>query len=80
MDAKAFREYDVRGIVGTLITGADVASLGWAFGTYMACQGKNRVTLGRDVRPSSESFRGALLEGLLGSGLAIRGRNRGTAK
>ena len=65
MDAKAFREYDIRGIVGTQITEADVTRLGLAFGTYMARQGKSRVTLGRDVRPSSDLFRKALLEGLL---------------
>ena len=68
MDAKAFREYDIRGIVGTQITEADVTRLGLAFGTYMARQGKSRVTLGRDVRPSSDLFRKALLEGLLASG------------
>ncbi len=71
MDAKAFREYDIRGIVGTQITEADVTRLGLAFGTYMARQGKSRVTLGRDVRPSSDLFRKALLEGLLATGLHV---------
>jgi len=71
MDAKAFREYDIRGIVGSQITEADVTRLGRAFGTYMARQGKSRVTLGRDVRPSSGLFREALLEGLLSTGLQV---------
>jgi phosphomannomutase/phosphoglucomutase len=71
MDPKTFREYDIRGIVGTQITEADVTRLGRAFGTYMARQGKNRATMGRDVRPSSDPFREALLEGLLGSGLHV---------
>ncbi len=71
MDAKAFREYDIRGIVGTQMTEADVTRLGRAFGTYMAEQGKSLVTLGRDVRPSSNAFREALLEGLLSTGLHV---------
>ncbi len=71
MDAKAFREYDIRGIVGRQITEADVTRLGRAFGTYMSRQGKSRVTLGRDVRPSSDLFREALLEGLLSTGLQV---------
>ncbi len=71
MDTKAFREYDIRGIVGSQITEADVTRLGRAFGTYMARQGKSRVTLGRDVRPSSGLFREALLEGLLSTGLQV---------
>jgi phosphomannomutase/phosphoglucomutase len=71
MDAKVFREYDIRGIVGTQITEADVTLLGRAFGTYMARQGKGRVTLGRDVRPSSDVFRKFLLEGLLSTGMQV---------
>ena len=71
MDAKVFREYDIRGIVGTQITEADVTLLGRAFGTYMARQGKGRVTLGRDVRPSSDVFREFLLEGLLSTGMQV---------
>jgi phosphomannomutase/phosphoglucomutase len=71
MDPKTFREYDIRGIVGSQIVEADVTRLGRAFGTYMVRQGKGRVSLGRDVRPSSEAFRNALLEGLLESGLEV---------
>ena len=71
MDAKAFREYDIRGIVGTQITEADVVQLGRAFGTYLGRQGKRRITMGRDVRPSSEQFRQALLEGMLDTGLHV---------
>jgi len=71
MDPKAFREYDIRGIVGSQIFEADVTGLGRAFGTYMVRQGKRRVSLGRDVRPSSEAFRDALLQGLLETGLEV---------
>ena len=71
MDAKTFREYDIRGIVGTQITETDVTQLGRAFGTYLVRQGKRRITMGRDIRPSSERFREALLEGMLDTGLQV---------
>ena len=71
MDPKTFREYDIRGIVGSQILEADVARLGRAFGTYMARRGKRRVSVGRDVRPSSEPFRAALLRGLLDTGVEV---------
>jgi phosphomannomutase/phosphoglucomutase len=71
MDPGTFREYDIRGIVGSQITEADVTRLGQAFGTYLARQGKRRVAMGRDVRPSSEQFREALLEGLLDTGVHV---------
>lgn len=71
MDGKTFREYDIRGIVGTQITEADVTQLGRAFGTYLVRQGKSRVTMGRDIRPSSDPFREALLEGMLDTGLHV---------
>ena len=71
MDAKTFREYDIRGIVDTQITEADVTQLGRAFGTYLVQQGKNRITMGRDVRPSSGQFREALLAGMLDTGLQV---------
>jgi phosphomannomutase/phosphoglucomutase len=71
MDPKTFREYDIRGIVGSQILETDVIRLGRAFGTYMARRGKHRVSVGRDVRPSSEPFRAALLQGLLETGLEV---------
>jgi len=71
MDPKTFREYDIRGIVGSQITEADVTRFGRAYGTYMRRQGKRRVSVGRDVRLSSEAFRAALLDGLLATGLEV---------
>lgn len=71
MLAKVFREYDIRGIVGTEIPEADVPLLGKAYGTYMARQGKGRIVIGRDCRLSSERFRDLLLEGLLSAGMEV---------
>lgn len=71
MDPTAFREYDIRGIVGQEITEDDVLLLGQAFGTYMAHEGKRQVVVGRDCRLSSDRFRDLLIEGMLGSGLDV---------
>ncbi|MGC8718824.1 MAG: phosphomannomutase/phosphoglucomutase [Thermodesulforhabdaceae bacterium] len=71
MLAKVFREYDIRGIVGSEILEEDVPVLGKAYGTYMARQGKKRIVIGRDCRLSSERFRDLLLEGLLSAGMDV---------
>lgn len=71
MDPKTFREYDIRGIVGEQITEDDVRILGKTFGTYMANQGKKRVVVARDCRPSSEPFRDRLIEGMLSTGQEV---------
>ncbi|MGO9312381.1 MAG: phosphomannomutase/phosphoglucomutase [Syntrophobacteraceae bacterium] len=71
MLSKVFREYDIRGIVGTEITDPDVSALGRAFGTYMAREGKRRVVVGRDCRLSSDRYRDLLVGGLLQSGMDV---------
>ncbi len=71
MDPKAFREYDIRGVVDHDIGDGDVVLLGRTFGTYMGRQGKERVVVGRDCRNSSERFRDLLLRGLLETGMDV---------
>ncbi|MCX7822710.1 MAG: phosphomannomutase/phosphoglucomutase [Syntrophobacterales bacterium] len=68
---KVFREYDIRGIVGTEIPEADVPILGKAYATYMAREGKRHIVVGRDCRLSSERFRDLLLEGLFSGGMDV---------
>ena len=68
---KIFREYDIRGIAGSEITDSDVSTLGRAFGTYMARQGKRRIVLGRDCRLTSDRYRDLLVGGLLQSGMDV---------
>lgn len=71
MDARVFREYDLRGIVDKEIMDDDVFVLGKTFGTYMVRQNKSRVVVGRDCRLSSEKYRNLLVEGMLTAGLNI---------
>ena len=67
-----FREYDIRGIVGSELTTTALESLGRAFGTYMQRRtGRRQIILGRDVRPSSAPFAKAATEGLMASGCEV---------
>jgi phosphomannomutase/phosphoglucomutase len=66
-----FREYDIRGVVGTDLTPDTVVSLGKGFGTYAIRKGVKSVTLGRDCRLSSPGFRDAMAEGLSSTGLSV---------
>ncbi|MCE5245246.1 MAG: phosphomannomutase/phosphoglucomutase [Syntrophobacteraceae bacterium] len=71
MNPKAFREYDIRGIVDHDIQDDDVIHLGRAFAAYMSRQGKRRVVVGRDCRLSSGRYRDLLVEGMISGGLDI---------
>ena len=67
-----FREYDIRGIVGSELTATAVASMGRAFGTYMQRRtGRQQIIVGRDVRTSSASFARAVIKGLVASGCEV---------
>ncbi len=66
-----FREYDVRGTVGTDLTPATVEAIGRGFGTYASGKGVRTVALGRDCRLSSPSFRDAMVAGLAATGLDV---------
>ena len=53
INPQIFREYDIRGIVGTDLTPASVTSIGKAIGTYISRGNGKKMILGRDVRSSS---------------------------
>ena len=66
-----FREYDVRGIVGSDLTGESVEIIGRAFGTFLRRHGRCKAALGRDCRLSSDEFGGALARGLNATGVDV---------
>jgi phosphomannomutase/phosphoglucomutase len=70
-DPKVFREYDVRGVVGTDLNDEFVRELGRAIGTYARQRGVKNMTLGRDCRLSSEGYAAALSAGLLSTGINV---------
>ena len=66
-----FREYDIRGIVGSELTEDLAEQLGRAYSTYVKACGVTTISLGRDGRLSSPALHKALLKGLLAGGLDV---------
>lgn len=66
-----FREYDVRGIVDKDLTDGVVKLLGKAFGTHIQRQGGKKVSVGGDVRLSTERFKKTLISGLTTTGVDV---------
>jgi len=71
VNPEVFREYDVRGVVDKDLDETFVHQLGRAIGTMAAEKNIRTLTLGRDCRLSSESYRNALVKGLLESGIHV---------
>ena len=71
MDAKIFREYDIRGIAGKELTEEDVVLIGKAVGTYLLNQGRSRLVVGRDCRLTSDQYGQKLVQGLLSTGCDV---------
>ena len=71
MNPKVFREYDVRGVVGSDLNTEFVHALGKAIGTYALEKGVKLMTLGRDCRLSSMQYCEAITKGLLSTGMDI---------
>src|SRR5438876_256381 len=71
MDPNIFREYDIRGIVGSQLTDETVAVLGRAIGTFYRQNGAMTIAIGYDARASSPRFCELLTAGLNGSGCDV---------
>lgn len=71
LDPDIFREYDVRGLVGTHLNAQTARTLGQAFGTYLGEHGVSSAIVGRDNRASSEELAGAVTSGLLDTGCDV---------
>ncbi|MHB2153515.1 phosphomannomutase/phosphoglucomutase [Calditrichota bacterium GD2] len=66
-----FREYDIRGVVDKDLTEEVVELLGRGIGTYMVRHNARRITIGGDVRLSTEKLRKALMAGLRSTGVNV---------
>ena len=67
-----FREYDVRGVVGTDLTANAMETMGRAFGTYVQRRtGRRRIAIGYDARVTSKPFQEATIRGLVASGCNV---------
>ncbi len=66
-----FREYDIRGLADTELTDDGVVQIGQAFGSVLIGEGKKKISVAHDLRPSSERIHQALLKGLLSTGIHV---------
>ena len=71
MNPEIFREYDIRGLADTDLTDQAVAYVGSAYGTYIVGRGASIVTVGRDVRLSSERIEQCFIQGLRSTGCDV---------
>ncbi|MBI5182646.1 MAG: phosphomannomutase/phosphoglucomutase [Nitrospirae bacterium] len=71
ISAGIFREYDVRGVFGKDLTLEAAKLLGMGFGTYAKEKGVKKVTLGRDVRLSSDALHDSIISGLAETGMEV---------
>jgi phosphomannomutase / phosphoglucomutase len=71
MNPAIFREYDIRGVADKDYDVDFARVLGRAYATYVADKNVKRVTVGRDVRLTSEKYAVALKDGLRAGGLDV---------
>ncbi|WP_160000059.1 phosphoglucomutase/phosphomannomutase PgmG [Roseomonas sp. 18066] len=67
----SLREYDIRGIVGKTLSGADAFAIGRCFGSIVVRQGGKKVAVGYDGRLSSPEMEAQLVAGLVACGLEV---------
>lgn len=66
-----FREYDIRGDVGSELTGDVFFAIGRAFGSELRDRSIDRVGVGRDLRNSSPDLSEAFSNGVLSTGVDV---------
>ncbi len=71
MKSYIFREYDIRGVVGTDLTDEVVRDIGRGFGTYVRRHGGKTMSLGGDVRHSTRPFMALVTEGANSVGIDV---------
>ncbi len=71
MNPQIFREYDIRGLVGSDLSEEVFVTLGKAFGTYLRELGPKSTVVGRDNRLSSPAYAAALIEGIASTGVDV---------
>ena len=71
MNLHVFREYDIRGVVDKDLTDEFVNKLGKGFGTLVKRKYGKKVSVGGDIRLSTERFRTAIIKGILSTGVDV---------
>ena len=71
MNSNIFRMYDIRGIAEKDLTDEVVELIGKAYGTFMVRKQYRQISVGKDLRLSSNRIQKALTRGILSTGLNI---------
>ena len=71
MNPSVFREYDIRGLAEIDFDKDFALLLGKVHGTAIAARGGKRVTVGRDVRATSDAYAEAVIAGIVAAGLHV---------
>ena len=71
INPEIFRSYDIRGLVGSEITGDTAEELGKSFGSYVQELNEKTVIVGNDNRESSTEFNKRLIQGLTSTGVDV---------
>ena len=71
LDPTLLRKYDIRGTVGENLSISDARAIGRTFGSIIRDSQGHFVCVGRDGRLSSPDLADGLIEGLIGSGVAV---------
>ncbi|MCH8907811.1 MAG: hypothetical protein IH840_12040, partial [Candidatus Heimdallarchaeota archaeon] len=65
-----FRAYDIRGIFGQDLNVETMLKIGQAFGTYLGRKGITKITIGGDIRASTQTLLHVLIAGVSSTGIS----------
>ncbi len=71
LNKSIFREYDIRGIVETDLTEDAVRKIASAFATIYVREGKKKISIGMDGRPSSSSIKKIFIDTICSYGIDV---------
>lgn len=71
VNARIFRQYDIRGVFGQDLTLDDANLIAKAFGTFLRNKGEKAAIVGRDNRASSPALREQIVQGLKQTGIDV---------
>lgn len=71
MNLTIFREYDIRGVVPRDLDDDAVTRIAKAFGTQLRAQGKKSISVGGDVRLSTESIKANFIRSINETGIDV---------
>ena len=66
-----FREYDIRGNADEELTSETIRAIGLAYGTFLLREGVRKITVGGDIRLSTERIREDVIEGVTSAGIDV---------